>query len=188
VPGLKPDLLTSPPIRLLAVDDDLISRTAVSLALKKAFSPPDSAGDGESALALATKQAYDVIFLDVEMPGMDGFELCTRVHDTVSNRATPVVFVTCHSDFASRAQATLRGGTDLLAKPFLAFEITVKALTLALQGRLPARAQTASTRQSLTDSTLLSPAPRSTDPAQIAASRGRLNQRIYGSPCAAASP
>lgn len=135
-PDLRPDLLSNPPIRLLAVDDDLISRKAVALALKKALNPPDLAEHGEAALPLVTENTYDVIFLDVQMPGMDGFELCSRIHDTVSNATTPVVFVTCHSDFDARAQSVLCGGTDLIAKPFLTFEITVKALTLALQARL----------------------------------------------------
>src|ERR1019366_2701717 len=69
LPGSKPDLLTGRPFKFLVVDDDLISRQALSLSLKKAFSQPDLAVDGESALAQAARQAYDVIFLDVQMPG-----------------------------------------------------------------------------------------------------------------------
>lgn len=135
VPGLKPDLATRP-FNFLVVDDDLISRQALSLALKKAFSQPDLAVDGETALAQTTRQPYDVIFLDVQMPGMDGFELCTTIRKTEFNHATPVVFVTGQSDFDARAQSTLSGGNDLMGKPFLIFEVTVKALTLALRGRL----------------------------------------------------
>jgi CheY-like chemotaxis protein len=141
VPGLKPDLLTDRPLKFLVVDDDLISRQALSLALKKALSQPDLAVDGETALVQAGRQAYDVIFLDVQMPGMDGFELCTKIRDTVLNRTTPVVFVTGLSDFDARAKSTLSGGSDLMGKPFLTFEVTVKALTLALHGRLQARVQ-----------------------------------------------
>lgn len=137
-PELKPDRLTDRPLKFLVVDDDLISRQAMSLALKKTFSQPDLAVDGATALAQASQQAYDVIFLDVLMPGMDGFELCTKIRDTDLNRATPVVFVTGQSDFDARAQSTLSGGNDLMGKPFLTFEITVKALTLGLQGRLHA--------------------------------------------------
>ena len=138
VPGLKPDLPTDRPFKFLVVDDDLISRQALSLALKKAFSQPDLAVDGETALSQASRQAYDVIFLDVQMPGMDGFELCTKIRNTNFNRNTPVVFVTGQSDFAARAKSTLSGGNDLMGKPFLIFEVTVKALTLAMQGRLQA--------------------------------------------------
>jgi CheY-like chemotaxis protein len=141
VPGLKPDLLTADrPLKFLIVDDDLISRQALSLALKKTFGQPDLAVDGETGLDQASQQAYDVIFLDVQMPGMDGFELCTKIHDTAPNRTTPVVFVTGVTDFDARAQSVLSGGNDLMGKPFLTFEVTVKALTLGLQGRLRAPA------------------------------------------------
>ncbi|MGO8836450.1 MAG: response regulator [Limisphaerales bacterium] len=141
VPGLRPDLLTDRPLRFLVVDDDRISRQALAHALEKAFSQPDLTVDGEAALARANEQAYDVIFLDVQMPGMDGFELCTKIRDTVPNRTTPVVFVTQQSDFDARCKSTLSGGNDLMGKPFLTFEVTVKALTLALHGRLQGRAQ-----------------------------------------------
>ena len=131
----SPDLITSPPVRLLVVDDDAISRRAVSVALKKAFNEPDLAPDGRIALSLAEQNAYDVIFLDIEMPGMDGFELCSQIRKTARNCATPIVFVTSHSDFDSRAKSALSGANDLIGKPFLAFEITVKAVTLVLRTR-----------------------------------------------------
>jgi CheY-like chemotaxis protein len=115
----------------------------VALALKKAFSQPDIAAGGEASLPLAEKQAYDVIFLDVEMAGMDGYELCTKIHETALNRSTPVIFVTRHSDFDSRAKSTRSGAQDLIGKPFLAFEITVKALTFVLRERLKPKAQMA---------------------------------------------
>ena len=136
VPGLNADLATEPPVRILAVDDDAICRRAISLALKKSFDAPELAAGGEPALALVAQQTFDVIFLDVDMPGMNGFELCSKIRETGLNQTTPVVFVTRHSDFNSRAQSSLRGGQDLIAKPYLPFEIVVKALTLALSGRL----------------------------------------------------
>ena len=135
-PGLDAQLLTRRPVRLLAVDDDPICRHAIAYALKRALHTPDLAPDGEAGLALAREQPYDVIFLDVEMPGMDGFEVCTQIHQTTPNCTTPVVFVTGHSDFEARVQSTLSGGCDLIAKPFLTFELAVKALTLTMQNRL----------------------------------------------------
>ena len=136
VKGVNPELASNPPIRILAVDDDPVSRCAMSFALKKAFNEPTMAPGGKEALALATRQPFDIIFLDVEMPGMDGFEVCTKIHETDWNRTTPVVFVTRHSDFDSRAKSNLSGGQDLIGKPYLSFEITVKALTLVLRNRL----------------------------------------------------
>jgi CheY-like chemotaxis protein/F0F1-type ATP synthase membrane subunit b/b' len=136
VPDVRKDLATNPPVRFLAVDDEPISRRAVSMSLKKIAQAPDLAEHGEEALKLAEHQAYDTVFLDVEMPGLDGFEVCTRIHQIESNRLTPVVFVTSHSDFESRAKSTSSGGRDLIAKPFLSAEITLKALTLLMRGRL----------------------------------------------------
>ena len=136
VPGVNPHLATSPPVRLLAVDDDPVSRQAISFALRQVFSAPRLAPDGQTALEMSAQQAYDVIFLDVEMPNMDGFELCTKLRETAANHATPFVFVTVHSDFDSRAKSIASGGVDLIAKPFLATEILLKTLTLALGARL----------------------------------------------------
>ena len=136
--GLPAEVASHPFIRLLAVDDDPITRHALSWSLSKALSQPDLAENGPAALDLVTRQAYDVIFLDVQMPGMDGFELCSRIHETGPNRITPVVFVTCQSDFNARAESAFCGGVDLIAKPFLTFEVTLVALTLALRRRLQA--------------------------------------------------
>jgi CheY-like chemotaxis protein len=140
VPGSDPALATRMPVEILAVDDNSVCLTAVSMALRKAFRKPDVAAEGLSALAMAEKKHYDVIFLDVEMPGMDGFELCSKIRDTDLNRTTPVVFVTRHGDFESRGKSAVVGAQELIAKPFHSFEITVKALTLALRGRLEADA------------------------------------------------
>jgi CheY-like chemotaxis protein len=136
VPETKADLASQPPIHMLVVDDDLVARRVMVSALQTAFKKPDSVENGESALALAREKPFDVIFLDVMMPGMDGFEVCSKIRQTVPNRATPVVFVTGHSDFDTRARMSRNGGDDLMGKPYLTAEVTVKALTFALRGRL----------------------------------------------------
>jgi CheY-like chemotaxis protein len=136
VPGVPSSLATNPPVRLLAVDDDAICRMAVANALKQVFPKPEMAVDGPTAFALADKEKFDMIFLDIEMPGMNGFELCAKIRQTVENEMTPVVFVTSHSDFNSRAQLPLAGAQDLMAKPFLSFEVALKALTFVLRSRL----------------------------------------------------
>jgi CheY-like chemotaxis protein len=90
--------------------------------------------NGEAALSLAAERLIDVIFLDIQMPGMDGFEVCSKIRETVPNCATPIIFVTGHADFETHAQ--INRNTNLLKKPFLTSEITIKALTFALRGRL----------------------------------------------------
>ena len=133
---LRPHLLADRPLQFLVVDDDWISRKPMSLALSKVFSAPDLVPDGAAALVKLAEKTYDVIFLDVQMPGIDGFELCVKIRETALNAKTPVIFVSVQSDFNARARSTLSGGNDLMAKPFLTFEITVKAFTYAMQGRL----------------------------------------------------
>lgn len=135
-PNIRPNLLTDPPLRIMAVDDDALCRRALQFALEKANIAPDLATNGEKAVELAKAHTYDVIFMDVQMPGMDGMAACSQIRNTPKNAETPVVFVTVLSDFATRAQSRLKGGTDLMAKPFSIFELAVKAMTLAMRRRL----------------------------------------------------
>lgn len=196
-PGVDPHLATDPPFRLLTVDDDPISLRAVSRALSKALHPPDEAKNGEDALSLTARRAYDVIFLDIQMPGMDGFEVCSKILEMEPNRAVPVVFVTCQSDFDSRAKSILVGGNDLIAKPFLNFEVTVKALTLALRSRLERKGQAASSRSGSSPALLL-PAPAAVEPGASTASADSVAARAPNMdagedtaarcPCQAGSP
>ena len=140
-PGLPSDLADVPPIDILIVDDEMLSRRAIVYALEKAFLKATAVEDGEAALAKAQVTKFDLIFLDVNMPGMDGFQLCDKLRQTSLNKATPIIFVTSSADFQMRAQTTLRGASDLIAKPFMFIELTVKALTYALRHRLDAQKQ-----------------------------------------------
>ncbi|HTL16853.1 MAG TPA: response regulator [Patescibacteria group bacterium] len=135
-PGVRSDLASNPVISLLAVDDDAVSRHALTCALKRFWARTDLANDGQEGLSLAQTRPYDLIFVDIEMPVMDGFELCSRIHSTALNPVTPVVFVTSHNDLPSRAKSSLAGGFEFLGKPFLGSELTAKALTLVLKRRL----------------------------------------------------
>ena len=120
--GIDPDL-AQPPVSLLVVDDDPIARRAVGGALQLVFGRPDAADSGEAAVALAGEKAFDLIFLDVRMPGVDGFTACSLIHETTHNRRTPVVFVTSQDDLKSRAQAeasSAQAGADTQSSPTIA--------------------------------------------------------------------
>jgi CheY-like chemotaxis protein len=138
VAALDIKLNVDQPVRLLAVDDDPISQRALTFALKKVFPAPEIVPTGEAALALAARNSYDLIFLDLELPGIDGFEVCTRLRQLPANQSTPVVFVTSHGNFNSRAESVLRGAEDLIGKPFLTYEIALKAVTVVLRNRYQA--------------------------------------------------
>jgi CheY-like chemotaxis protein len=132
----SPDLAIAPPIRALVVDDDPVSLRAVSGALQMRFSKPESASDGKCAMALAAEKPFDVIFLDVQMPDFDGFEVCARIHENPVNHRTPVVFLTNHNAPDMRDKSEACGGSDFLDKSCLGSELTLKALSFALRRRL----------------------------------------------------
>ena len=119
--------MTSP--KILIVDDEIISRETICSALGKASLSATSLDDSVAAQQLLEKKQFDLIFLDLDMPGKSGLDLCVNIREMATNRDTPVVFVTSHSDFLSRAQSTLSGGSDFIAKPFLSVELAVKALS-----------------------------------------------------------
>jgi CheY-like chemotaxis protein len=123
---------------ILVVDDEAISRRAITHALEKAKLSCTSVESPEAALSVLAERAFDLVFLDVDMPGMNGFELCTKLRALHRNKSTPVVFVTSLSDFESRASSAMSGGNDLIAKPFIFMELAVKALIYIFRGRMAA--------------------------------------------------
>ena len=134
--GTEAEKEEAPVGNVLVVDDEILSRRAITYALEKADLKSVSVEDPQVALKLASENTFSLIFLDVQMPGMDGFELCTRIRGLPANKLTPVVFVTSLTDFKSRAKSSLSGGNDLIAKPFMFIELSVKALTYVMRSRL----------------------------------------------------
>ena len=120
----------------LVVDDEVISRRAVTHSLDRAGLKSVSVGSSSVALQLLGENQFDLVVLDIEMPEMDGFELCAKLRALPRHSDTPVVFVTSHTDFDSRAKSIRSGGNDLIAKPFLFMELAVKALTHVLRRQI----------------------------------------------------
>jgi DNA-binding response OmpR family regulator len=123
------------PIGALVVDDEVLSRKAVVMALEKALVKPVAVADPAIALTLAEDNHFDLVVLDVDMPGMSGFELCSKLRALPAYKSVPVVFVTSLTDFENRAKSMMSGGNDFIAKPFLFTELNVKVLTYVLKGR-----------------------------------------------------
>lgn len=119
-----------PPAVVLVVDDDSVCRRAVCLAIARLNLPTISMEDPKAALRLASENRFSLVLVDVEMPGMSGFEFCRALRADPAHASTPVAFVTSLADEAARAQARAAGGNELIAKPFLGMELAVKALTL----------------------------------------------------------
>lgn len=122
--------------KVLVVDDDAISRRAVSYSLEKARLNSVAVEDPRAALELLSKNTYDLVVLDVEMPEVNGYELCSKLRGFAANKRTPVVFVTALNSFESRANSSVSGGNDFIGKPFLFIELGVKALVHIWRTRL----------------------------------------------------
>ena len=122
--------------QILIVDDEIISRRVIGHSLEKAGLKSTAVSHPDEALKLLQDNRYDLVFLDVEMPGMNGFDLCKKLRAMPYHAKTPVIFVTALSGFESRAKSSLSGGDDFIGKPFSYIELAVKGLIYVLRGTL----------------------------------------------------
>jgi len=116
------------------VNDDPLNNRLVTAALQHAHLQPRTTQDPLTALKWLQETRFDLVLLDIKMPGMDGFELCRRLRLLPGYEKTPVIYLTSHSDFENRARSVLDGGNELIAKPVLPLELVVKAVALLLRG------------------------------------------------------
>ena len=128
------------PARVLVVDDEAISCRAITYSLEKARLKSICVENPNRAFQMLLESRYDLIILDIGMPEMNGFELCSRLRALPAYQKTPVVFVTSLNDFESRTNSMMSGGNDFIAKPFLFMELAVKALGYVLRGRMQQQA------------------------------------------------
>ena len=119
--------------RVLVVDDDAVSNRAVIATLRRIDLAAYGFQDPVEAFQSLQTVRYDLILLDIEMPGVSGIEFCRRVRGVAGYRKTPIVFVTLHSDFETHAEALLSGGNDLIGKPIFPMELAVKTVIHLLQ-------------------------------------------------------
>lgn len=122
--------------KVLVVDDDAISRRAVTYSLEKARLNSVAVENPKTAMDMLSQISYDLVVLDIEMPEMNGYELCSRLRGFAANKRTPVVFVTGLNTFESRASSSVSGGNDFIGKPFLFIELAVKALVHIWRSRI----------------------------------------------------
>jgi CheY-like chemotaxis protein len=134
--GTMPGQAETTAADILVVDDEAISHRAITYALEKAHLRAVTAEDPATALKLLEEGPFDLVVLDVDLPGMTGYELCAKMRALPRHGKTAVVFVTVLSEFDERAGSPAKGGDDFIAKPFLFIELTVKALIHVLRARL----------------------------------------------------
>jgi CheY-like chemotaxis protein len=122
--------------RMLVVDDDRDLLDAVTASLNLAHLPTTPCNDSLQALALVENNAFDLLILDVRMPGLDGPTLCNQIREIPRYWKTPILFLTVADTLDYRAQTSLCGGNDFLPKPFNAAELVIKAETWLWRNRL----------------------------------------------------
>ncbi|WP_048602176.1 response regulator transcription factor [Rubeoparvulum massiliense] len=113
--------------KILVVDDEERIRRLLRMYLERENYAIDEAEDGESALQMALDNDYDLILLDLMLPGMDGIEVCEALR---LKKSTPIIMLTARGEEANRVQGFEVGTDDYVIKPFSPREVVyrVKAL------------------------------------------------------------
>ncbi len=102
----------------LIVDDEKANRLALKSLLKKQGYQTIEAVNGEEAVSLFKQQHADIVFMDVLMPVVDGYEATRQIKAASGKRFVPVIFLTAMTDEAALAQCIEAGGDDFLVKPY----------------------------------------------------------------------
>lgn len=103
--------------RALVVDDSLAVRKQIEIEFGLLGTEVDSVDSAEAALDASSKMTYDIIFMDVVMPGMDGYAACKRIKRSALNKNTPIVLLTSRSSSFDKIKGALAGCDTYLVKP-----------------------------------------------------------------------
>lgn len=113
--------------KILVVDDEERIRRLLKMYLEREEYTVDDAENGEKALEMALAEDYDLIVLDLMMPGMDGIEVCEEIR---KHKATPIIMLTAKGEEANRVQGFEAGTDDYIVKPFSPREVVLRVKAL----------------------------------------------------------
>src|SRR5829696_7892503 len=123
-----------PKSRILVIDDEAAIRDSLKMTLEYEGYEFIGAATGQEGLALAEREAPDLVLLDVKMPGMDGIEVLERLRNM--NDSVPVVVVSGHGTISTAVEATKKGAFDFIEKPFASERVLVSLRNALDQRRL----------------------------------------------------
>lgn len=132
---------------VLVVDDDPHIRQLLVFALEKAGLATREADDGEAALAAVGESAPDLVILDINMPKLNGLDVCRRLR---AQGELPILFLSSRDDEIDRVLGIELGGDDYVVKPFSPREVVARVQAILRRARAPAAAQPASANGLLT--------------------------------------
>src|SRR3989442_15089124 len=125
--------------RVLVVEDEPNIRELVCLHLGLEGYACDGVGDGREALTRAEAQRFDLLVLDVMIPGLDGLSLCRAVRNGRTNHDVPILILTARREESDKVVGLESGADDYLTKPFGVRELVARARALLRRPRQPAR-------------------------------------------------
>jgi DNA-binding response OmpR family regulator len=132
--------------RVLVVEDEPNIRELVCLHLGLEGYTCEGVGDGNAALARAAAEPFDLLVLDVMLPGLDGVALCRAVRRGDANRDVPILMLTARGQESDKVIGLESGADDYLTKPFGVRELVARARALLRRPRTPVAAASASER------------------------------------------
>jgi two-component system alkaline phosphatase synthesis response regulator PhoP len=121
--------------RLLLVEDEPALVMTLTDRLQAEGYEVESSPDGDSALACAVQRPFDLILLDVMLPGLSGFEVCRRLRQ--SGIQTPILMLTARGQVADRVAGLQLGADDYLVKPFDMAELVARLQALLRRAAIP---------------------------------------------------
>jgi two-component system, OmpR family, alkaline phosphatase synthesis response regulator PhoP len=116
--------------RALVVEDDPDIVELVTLYLARDGWAVDAVGDGRLALQRLRAGGYELVVLDLQLPGLDGLSVCTEIRRDAATRGLPVVVITARGDEADRIVGLEIGADDYLVKPFSPRELVARVRAL----------------------------------------------------------
>ncbi|HET9529443.1 MAG TPA: response regulator transcription factor [Blastocatellia bacterium] len=119
-------------MRILLVEDEPDAARMLAKGLREQSYAVDTAADGDAALEMAYVNSYDLIILDIMLPGRDGFEVCRELRR--SGSATPILMLTARDAIEDRIEGLDTGADDYLIKPFDFHEMLARARALLRRG------------------------------------------------------
>ncbi|MGR3616645.1 MAG: ATP-binding protein [Paracoccaceae bacterium] len=111
------------PARFLIVEDNEINRMLLQEMLTQQGHEVTIAENGEAGIHAASQQAFDLILMDISMPGLDGITASERIRHDGKNKTTPIVAITAHSGVESRHRISAAKIDDIVTKPFSSVEL-----------------------------------------------------------------
>jgi two-component system sensor histidine kinase BarA len=112
-----PMVMPKAALKVLTVDDNDANLKLINTLLSELVEHLESATNGADAWQKATQHVYDIIFMDINMPVMDGINACQRIRQSSLNEHTPIVAVTAHAVAGERARLLALGFNEFLSKP-----------------------------------------------------------------------